>query len=141
MISRIIRHVETHQKSLTISQRSKFDTRMHSSRMRTVRSSSRLCSRGAVPAGGVSGGVYLPRGCTWSGGYLPRYSPHVKRMTDRCKKHNLRNFVADGKHILTIERLTSFGTIQNKNVCCATVTATTVHLKLYCGVMQCQDSV
>ena len=92
-------------------------TRMHSNRMRTVRSSSRLlggclpgpggvCTwpggvpgpRGGVPSpGGVSG----PRGCTWSqgvylvpGGYLPRYSP---LWTDtHVSKHNLRNFVADG---------------------------------------------
>ena len=52
-------------------------TRMHSSRMRTVRNSSRL--RGGIP---VPGGVPGPGGCTWSqggvpgpGGYLPRYSP------------------------------------------------------------------
>ena len=42
---------------------------MHSSRMRTVRNSSRLL--GGVPGPGgvpVGGGVYLPGGCTWSRG-------------------------------------------------------------------------
>ena len=45
---------------------------MHSSRMRTVRSSGRIS--GGVPGPGGctwSWGVYLvPGGCTWSGGYL-----------------------------------------------------------------------
>ena len=80
-------------------------TRMHSSRMRTVLSSSRICSwRGGVPGpggwylvpggctclGGVPAwGVYLPGGVPARGvylprGYLPRYSPPpVNRMTDR----------------------------------------------------------
>ena len=69
-------------------------TRMHSSRIRTVRSSSRLCSRGGVPAGGCTRsrgvyptkgaypprGAYLPRrgvaawGVYLPGGFLPRYS-------------------------------------------------------------------
>ena len=45
---------------------------------------------GWVPARGV----YLPRGCTCPrgylpGGYLPRYSPPVIRMTDRCKNITL----------------------------------------------------
>ena len=40
--------------------------------------------RGRVPGPGV-GGVPVPGGCTWSRGYLPRYSPPVNRMTDRCK--------------------------------------------------------
>ena len=54
---------------------------MHSSRMRTVRNSSRLLggtwSRGVYLPGGCtwSQGVYLVLGCTCSGGYLPRYSP------------------------------------------------------------------
>ena len=96
---------------------------MHSSRMRTVRNSSRL-RRGGVPG---PGGVPCPGWCIWSGGvpgpggvylvpgsvpgpggcvhlvpggvpgprgYLPRYSPP---WTDtHVYKHNLRNFVADG---------------------------------------------
>ena len=63
-------------------------------------------SQGGVPG---RGGVYLVRGCTWSGGhtwswgvylvwgctcpggggYLPRYSPPVNRMTNRCKNISL----------------------------------------------------
>ena len=89
---------------------------MHSSRMRTARllpvSPSMHCSGGMylvwgvpVPGGylvwGGRGtwywGVYLvlEGWCTWSwrvpgpGGYLPRYSPPVNRMTDRCKNITL----------------------------------------------------
>ena len=47
------------------------ETRMHSSRMHTVRSSGRI-SRGVPGPGGVYlvRGVYLVWGSTWSGGYL-----------------------------------------------------------------------
>ena len=43
---------------------------MHSSRMRTVRSSGRISGGGSVPARGGTclGGVPDPRGCTWSRG-------------------------------------------------------------------------
>ena len=51
---------------------------------------------GGVPTWGMYlvPGMYLPRGCTWSGGvctwswgYLPRYSPlWTEWLTDRCKK-------------------------------------------------------
>ena len=126
---------------------------MHSSRMRTVRSSG--CISGVYLVRGVPGprgvylvwGVYLvpgevpgPRGCTWVWGvylvpggvpgqgvylvlggipglgggvpglgsvpgqgvsalgvYLVRYSPPVDRQ-NACKKHNHRNFVADGNN-------------------------------------------
>ena len=85
------------------------------------------CSRGVVPAcrgctcpggtwsGGVPGlegtcsqGVYLlPGGCTCSQGgmylpgrYLPRYSPPVNRMTDRCKNITLpQTSFAGGKNL------------------------------------------
>ena len=64
---------------------------MHSSRMRTVRNSSRLLEGGVPgPGGGVPGprgvylvqGVYLVLGGVPSpGGDLPRYSPPVDRQT------------------------------------------------------------
>ena len=88
-----------------------YNTRMHSSRMRTARllpvSPNMHCSgggdvpaRGGVPAlGGCTcpGGVYLPCGVPALGGYLPalwgeyllRYSPPVNRMTGRCKNITL----------------------------------------------------
>ena len=92
-----------------------YNTRMHSSRMRTARllpvSPNMHCS-GCVPAqGGVPirqgctypGGMYLPRGSVYlpggvpawgvpaclGGEYLLRYSPPVNRMTDRCKNITL----------------------------------------------------
>ena len=53
-------------------------------------------------------GVYLPGGCTCSGGvyllrrYLPRYSPHVNRMTDRCKNISLpQTTFAGGNNMVT----------------------------------------
>ena len=52
------------------------------------------CTPACAVAGGAParGGVPARRGCTCPGGYLPRYSPPppVGRMTDTCKKHNLR---------------------------------------------------
>ena len=86
-------------------------TRTHSSRMRTVRSSSRLCSQqgcllpgtGAGPGGclpwrGTCSGGICSQGGTWSGGvcsqgvpglgvsqHALRQTPPVNRMTDRCK--------------------------------------------------------
>ena len=75
---------------------------MHSSRMRTVRCSSRLL-KGCLPGGlsvrgvcpGVRGG--LSRGCLPKCmlGYTP---PPVDRMTDRCKTLPCRNYVADGNN-------------------------------------------
>ena len=85
-------------------------TRMHSSRMRTVRSSGRIS--GGVPgpegctwSGGTwsRGGVYLvlggvlgPRGCTWSG------TPPLWTDTHLIK-HNLCNFVADGNKSVCVK--------------------------------------
>ena len=78
---------------------------MHSSRMCTVRNSSRLLGGVPGPGGCTCWGVPGPGG-TWSqGGVSARgvpaqvlTPPPVNRMTDRCKKNNLRNFVADGKN-------------------------------------------
>ena len=50
---------------------------------------------GCVPGPrGIPGprGVYLVWGVYWSGGYLPRYSPPVDRMTDTCKNITFANF-------------------------------------------------
>ena len=64
-----------------------YQTRMHSSRMRTVRSSGRLRGGGPSHRGGVPGhrGKYLVTGVP---GHLVRYSPPpppVNRITDRYK--------------------------------------------------------
>ena len=58
----------------------------------------------------VLGGVPGPGGCAWSGewvylvpgGYLPRYSPPVNRMTDRCKNITLpqTSFADSNKQML-----------------------------------------
>ena len=57
-----------------------FYTRMHSSRMRTICSVSRIPRGGVLPGGCFPGGVLpggcaslgmLPRGCVVGGGYLP----------------------------------------------------------------------
>ena len=51
---------------------------------------------GDVPGpGGVPspGGIPGPTGCTWSGGYLPRYSPPPHGQTDTCKNITFTNFV------------------------------------------------
>ena len=69
--------------------------RMHSSRMRTIRNSSRLLG-GCLVLGGVPapGGVPGPGGCLLRGGdwcwgvvsqHALRQTPPVNRMTDRCK--------------------------------------------------------
>ena len=63
-------------------------------------------AQGGVPAWGVPawGGVpacegtlprmmYLPGGCTYLGGYLPRYSPPVDRQTDIRENITFANFV------------------------------------------------
>ena len=85
---------------ISCSMKIQHNTRMHSNRMRTARlltvSQHALLGRG-VPAWGCTclgvylpGAVYLSRGCTCPGGvYLPRYSPPVNRMTDRCKNITL----------------------------------------------------
>ena len=67
-----------------------FITRMHSSRMRTVCSSSRLFGVGVCPERGVCLGVSsrgcLPiGGCVYSSMHWGRHPPPVDRMTDRCK--------------------------------------------------------
>ena len=70
-------------------------TRMHSSRMRTIRSGSRLSGGGGASRGGASGGVcatwkgVLPGGVCFLGrcgipACTEADSP-VNRMTDRCK--------------------------------------------------------
>ena len=80
--------------SMQFSKKKCSQRRMHSSRMRIARlltvSQHALLGGGCVPARGMylplactRGGVYLP------GGYLPRYSPPVNRMTDRCKNITL----------------------------------------------------
>ena len=67
------------------------------------------CPGGGVPAqeGGVtfqgvmnlSGGCTCPGGCTCLGVYLPRYSPPVNTMTDRCKNITLlQTSFADGNN-------------------------------------------
>ena len=67
---------------------SSYITRMHSSRMRTVRSSSRLLGGGICPReGGLPKGGVCPGGCVscipvCNGANTP---PPVDRMTDRCK--------------------------------------------------------
>ena len=67
-------------------------TRMHSSKVGTDRSSSRLLGRG-VSAPGVS----APRGCLLQGGCIPACTeadtPTVNRMTDKCKNITFANFV------------------------------------------------
>ena len=81
-------------------------TRMHSSRMRTVRSSSRLL--GGVCSMGVCSGGCLLRGCLlwvgWllQGGGIPACTeadPHPRVDRQTGVKHYLRNFVADGKNV------------------------------------------
>ena len=72
-------------------------TRLHSSRMHTVRCSGRLrgvSTRRAVPRGclpgGVCQGVSAQREVSAWGGCLPRQTPpHVKRITVRCKNNTL----------------------------------------------------
>ena len=63
---------------------------MHSSRLRTVRSSGRLCSRGCLLLGGGAcsrvGGCLLPGGAwSWGSQHALRQTPPVDRMTDRWK--------------------------------------------------------
>ena len=101
-------------------------TRMHSSRMRTVRSSSHVypsihyvyprmhwaeggCVYPRMHWAGVSPqGWCLPRGVSAKGGCLPggyipacigADTPPVNRMTDRCKTLPCRNYVADGNYL------------------------------------------
>ena len=74
---------------------------MHSSRMCTVRSSSRFGGGGSVPGGGVCSWGSALGGGSAPGGVVsqadpPQQIPPVDRMIDTCKKHNLRNFIADG---------------------------------------------
>ena len=68
-------------------------TRMHSSRMHTVRCSGRLggCLPGGLCPGGVCQGVSAQREVSaWRGGCLPRQTPpHVKRIRVSCKNNTL----------------------------------------------------
>ena len=66
-------------------------TRMHSSRMRTVRNSSGLLAGGGAWSVG-GGGVSALEGCLVLGGGIPACTetdPPVNRMTDRCKNITL----------------------------------------------------
>ena len=82
-----------------------FLARMHSSRMRTIRCSSRLLGGmstrggGCLPRGGLclpGVCVCLPRGACLPGGCLA--DTPVDRMTDRCKTLPCRNYVVDGNY-------------------------------------------
>ena len=75
------------------------NTRMHSSRMRTVRSSGRLLG-GVCPGGGVSAREGVHPSMHWG-----RHPPPVDRMTDRCKnitfpQLRLRTVIMSGLHLL-----------------------------------------
>ena len=101
------------------------ETRMHSSRMRTVRSSSHVypsmhwaagcvcvyprmhCAGGCLPGGICPGevsalGVYPSM--HWDRHLLP-----VNRMTDRCKTLPCRNYVADGNNSSKTLKITDWG--------------------------------
>ena len=88
--------------SVSVMIQSRVVTRMHSTRMRTVRCSGCLASRGVFTQGvstlqgvftlqGVSAGGCLPRGCLPIGVACPGgiclgvCTPPVNRITDRCK--------------------------------------------------------
>ena len=69
-------------------------TRMHSSRMRTVRSSSHLLGGGVAARGGVCLGVYPSM-------HWGRHPPHPwTEWQTGVKTLPCRNYVADGKYIL-----------------------------------------
>ena len=64
-----------------------------------------VCSGGGVCSmgGACSMGVPAPGGVVSQHALRQTSPPHGQ--TDRCKKHNLRNFVADGKNLYSVDRL------------------------------------
>ena len=84
-----------------------FKTRMHSSRMLTVRCSGRLLGGGVSAQGVCDQGVCVCPGALSAspGGTSARSPPPMNRITDRCKTLPCLNYVADGDNIFAVPPL------------------------------------